>query len=95
MGQDLLGRKVRIKDGMAFKLYVEEVEKAISSAEDISELKPYAQKLRDALEKLQNTTSYLMDIAARGDPELFLADATLYLEFFVLSVSPGSGCFRP
>jgi len=81
-GQDLLGRKVRVKDGKAFKLFVEELEKTISSAEDFPDLKSYARELRDALEKLRHTTNYLMDIAAKGNPEIFLADATLYLELF-------------
>jgi len=81
-GQDLLGRKVRVKDGKAFKLFVEELEKTISSAEDFPDLKSYARELRDALEKLRHTTNYLMDVAAKENPEIFLADATLYLELF-------------
>ena len=86
--QDLLGRKVRVKDGKAFKLYVEEVEKTIASADDISDLRPYARMLRGALERLQDVTGHLMDVAAGESPELFLADATLYIEFFgIVSVA--------
>jgi butyryl-CoA dehydrogenase len=31
---------------------------------------------------LQKVTAHLKDVGKKGDPELFLADATLYLEFF-------------
>jgi len=34
------------------------------------------------LEKLQQVTEYLFGLATQGNVELFLADATLYLEFF-------------
>ena len=32
--------------------------------------------------RLQSTTSHLLSIAAKGDNEVFLADANLYMEFF-------------
>jgi butyryl-CoA dehydrogenase len=87
-GQDLLGRKVRIKDGKAFKFYVEEVRKTIAAAKDISELEPYAEALENGLETLQNVTKHLLDVASRESGEMFLADATLYLEFFgIVSVA--------
>ena len=85
-GQDILGRKVIIKDGQAYKLFIEEVHKAIAQAEKTSDLKPYAQELKEALDLLEQVTSYLVGLAAKGDPELFLADATLYLEFFSIIV---------
>ena len=31
---------------------------------------------------LQKVTAHLIEVGKKGDPELFLADATLYLEFF-------------
>ncbi len=81
-GMDLLGRKVVMKNGRAFILYLEEVGKAIEEARDIEELAPYARQLENALEKLKDVTQHLTNIAMKGDIELFLADATLYLEFF-------------
>jgi len=81
-GQDLLGRKVIMKDGRAFKLYIEEVRKTIRSAQEFTELKLYARRLEDALKMLQEITSYLTHLADKGSPEIFLADATLYLDFF-------------
>lgn len=87
-GQDLLGRKVRIKDGKAFKLYVEEVHKTIEAANDYLELLPYASDLEKALKKLQRVTKYLLDIGTNESAEIFLADATLYLELFgIVSVA--------
>jgi len=86
--QDLLGRKVRIQDGKAFALFVEEVSKTIASANEESVLKPYAEALEKALESLQKVTKYLVDLAGKERPEVFLADATLYLELFgIISVA--------
>ncbi|MBW1941558.1 MAG: acyl-CoA dehydrogenase [Deltaproteobacteria bacterium] len=87
-GIDLLGRKVLMKNGKALKLYVEEVQQTIASANDIPELKPYAEALEKALERLQNVTKHLLEVASRESAEMFLADATLYLEFFaVISIA--------
>jgi butyryl-CoA dehydrogenase len=87
-GQDLLGRKVRMKNGKAFELYMEEVKKTIGDANDIPELKPYAGALESAVEKLKEVTRHLLNMASRESAELFLADATLYLEFFgIISVA--------
>jgi hypothetical protein len=38
------------------------------------------------MDLLEEVTSHLVGLAAKGDPELFLADATLYLEFFGIIV---------
>jgi len=81
-GLDLLGRKVMMRDGKAYKLYLKEVEGAIGEAEEFEELEPYAQKLKESLGVLQKVTVHLMDVEKKETPEIFLADATLYLEFF-------------
>ncbi len=81
-GLDLLGRKVMMRDGKAYKLYLEEVQGTIRGAEKIEELESYAQKLKESLEVLQKVTIHLMDVEKKETPEIFLADATLYLEFF-------------
>jgi butyryl-CoA dehydrogenase len=87
-GLTLLGRNVMMKGGKAYKLYLEEVQKTIREAEKSEELEPYVQKLKQALETLQQVTAYLMDVQKRKTPEVFLADATLYLEFFgIISVA--------
>lgn len=87
-GLDLLGRKVTMEDGKAFHFYIEEVKKTIEAAEDLSYLKPQAHDLDNALQTLQETTAHLIRLASQGKLELFLADATLYLEFFgIISIA--------
>jgi alkylation response protein AidB-like acyl-CoA dehydrogenase len=87
-GQDLLGRKVMIKQGRALQLYGREVQKTLEQAEGVPLLSPYASRLSKAIEDLKAVTSHLTGIAAEGKVELFLADATLYLEFFgIITVS--------
>jgi butyryl-CoA dehydrogenase len=81
-GLDLLGRKVVMKNGQALRVYLEEVGETIKAAKERPALKPYAEKLSDALDSLQSVTMHLAQYAMRGDVERFLADATLYLEFF-------------
>ena len=87
-GQDLLGRKVRVKDGKAFKLYIEKLQNTIASANGFQDLEPHADALGEALKTLQKVTGHLMDVAGEKGTEVFLADATLYLELFgIISVA--------
>ena len=81
-GLDLLGRKVRMKGGRAFEIFGEEVRKTIAEAKKETELGPGACELDEALKELEKVTRHLKEVATEGDPELFLADATLYLELF-------------
>ena len=87
-GITLLGRNVTMKNGQAFKLFLGEVQATIKKAEEIPELKPLAQELKDALEKLTKITLHLIGIAQSKGPDAFLADSTLYLEFFgIISIA--------
>jgi butyryl-CoA dehydrogenase len=81
-GMDLLGRKVIMHDGQAFRLYVDEVQSAISAARKLPGLEMLADELGKTLTSLQEVTRHLVSIARQQGPEAFLADATLYLEFF-------------
>ena len=81
-GMDLLGRKVVMKNGEAMRLYIAEVETAMQEASEYEGLKPYADRLKAALEQLQNVTLFRVQFALKGEIEEFLADATLYLDFF-------------
>jgi alkylation response protein AidB-like acyl-CoA dehydrogenase len=81
-GMDLLGRKMMMKKGKAAQLYLAEVRKAIQAAQGDVELKPLAAALETALGQLEKVTTHLFGIAAKDGPEMFLADATLYLEYF-------------
>jgi len=85
---DLLGRKVIMKNSQAYKFYLSEVKKTIEEGDKDAELAPYARLLAQAVEKLEKITAHLLTLAMQGNPELFLADATLYLELFgVISIA--------
>jgi butyryl-CoA dehydrogenase len=81
-GMDLLGRKMMMKKGKAAQLYLAQVRKAIREAQDDMELKPFADQLQSAVGQLEKVTAHLFGVAAKEGPEMFLADATLYLEYF-------------
>jgi alkylation response protein AidB-like acyl-CoA dehydrogenase len=85
-GLDLLGRKVVMKNGQAMRLYFEEVQGAIQAALPYEPLRPYAERLKEALERLQNVTMNRVQCAMQGNVDVFLADATLYLELFGIVV---------
>jgi butyryl-CoA dehydrogenase len=80
-GMDLLGRKVIMKEGRAFVLFLEEVRAAMDAA-NRSDLQPFVEQLGNGLNALQDVTLHLISLAQEKGPEHFLADATLYLEFF-------------
>ena len=80
-GMDLLGRKVTMKKGAAAKIYLEEIQKAVEEASVSEDLKLYASQLDEAVTLWKTVTNGLLGIAAKGEIDLFLADATLYLEF--------------
>ena len=81
-GMDLLGRKVIMKNGQAFLLFINEIEDTIGAAHQYNELREFANDLNTTLTSLQDVTQYLITLAQQQGPEAFLADATLYLEFF-------------
>jgi len=81
-GMDLLGRKVTMKNGQAFLLYINEVQETIAAAGKIKDLERFAKDLNGSLTTLQEVTQHLITIAGQDGPEIFLADATLYLELF-------------
>lgn len=85
---DLLGRKAIMKNGKAMAVYIEEVSKSIAAAKKYENLQPLAAQLEDSLKNLQDITMHLVGIAMSGRPDVFLADATLYLELFgIIAVS--------
>ena len=78
----LLGRNVTMKNGQAFKIFIEEVGKIVAEADRDEILKPYGQQLAKSLDRLQEVTNHLLGLAMMGNLDLFLADATLYIELF-------------
>ena len=86
-GLDLLGRKIIIKNGKSLQLLVVEILKTIEKANSIDRLKPFAQKLHVYLGKTDTVTKHLLGLASK-DLEIFLSDATLYLELFgIMTIS--------
>lgn len=81
-GMDLLGRKVIMQEGRAFKLFGKTVRETIAAAEEHGELAPYAAQLAGELASLEDVTLHLIGVAGEKGPSVFLADATLYLELF-------------
>ncbi len=81
-GMDLLGRKVIMKEGKAFLFFQEEVRKDLDAARGLAALQPLVQKLEAAMQTLEQTTLKLGGLFAQKGVEVFLADATLYLEMF-------------
>ena len=81
-GMDLLGRKMTMKQGKSVQLYFAEVRKTIAIAEKDPVLKPYGAMLESALGYLEKVFAHLLGIVMQGKIELFLADATIFLEFF-------------
>ncbi len=78
---DLLGRKVVRNQGGALIAWLAELEVAIEAARN-QDLGDLADDLAAARDTLQETTMCLSGLAMQGKVDLFLADATLYLELF-------------
>jgi len=84
--QDLLGRKMTMKNGKAAQLLFAEISHAIADAQTYDDLKPYADQLASELKRTQEVFGVLMPHALNGDTERYLADATLFLEMFGIVV---------
>ncbi len=86
-GLDLLGRKLTLHGGKGMQYLREEILATIedakaSATEDLGKM---ATDLEAALRQVQQVNASLLPLALQ-DKELFLADATLYLEFFGIVV---------
>jgi len=85
-GLDLLGRKVLPENGKALTLLMQEVKAVIDQAIGRAALTPSAEALAQRVAALHQTTMHLIQLAMSKPAEVFLADATLYLEFFGTAV---------
>jgi alkylation response protein AidB-like acyl-CoA dehydrogenase len=83
-GQDILGRKVRMNDGKAFALFLDEIKATLAAARKHAVLAKQADELEEAARSLKDVTSFLIGASPKLGAEVFLADATLYLELFGL-----------
>ena len=82
--QDLLGRKMMLNNGEGAKLLMEEIKKTIDEASQNNDLKEWAASLDKKLEETQKILFHLIPFASKGDYEKFLADASIFMEFFSL-----------
>jgi butyryl-CoA dehydrogenase len=79
-GLDLLGRKVTMRNGAAYRAFIAAVEAALADAGELEALSEARTALGEAVALLDEVTEALLKAAASGETEAFLADATLYLE---------------
>lgn len=84
--QDLLGRKVTMKNGKALELLSIEIMKTIQYASEIESLKKYSKTLESKLLLTQKVLAHLMPNALKGDYERYLADASVFMEFLSLII---------
>ena len=84
--QDLLGRKMTMGNGEGAQLLMAEVMETIQAASQFDALKGYAKILGDKLQLTQKILGHLMPFAMKGDYERFLADASIFMEFFSLVI---------
>ena len=78
-GIDLLGRKTTMQKGKAAQLFAAELAKTIEEATPYPAFQPLIEQLQTASFKAQKLTTHLIGVAATNT-EVYLADATLYLE---------------
>ena len=76
---DLLGRKVLMEDGAAFKLFAGRVAGTIGEARAHEGLAGFAEALELRFQRLAEVTRTLW---SAGDPQLTMANASVYLEAF-------------
>jgi alkylation response protein AidB-like acyl-CoA dehydrogenase len=76
---DLLGRKVLMEDGAAFKLFAGRVAETVGKASAHEALADFAEDLERRFLRLAEITRTLW---AAGNPQLALANASVYLEAF-------------
>jgi len=79
---DLLGRKVVMANGKAMVLLVDKIKETMKVAGTYDEFKPYIKILGSKLQDTQEIMKYLLQYAMKGEHEKFLADATIFMEFF-------------
>jgi len=79
---DLLGRKITMKNGKALQLLAVEIQETIKAANEHAELQPYANILLENLGMTQKVIAHLTPHAMQGNYERFLADASIFMDFF-------------
>jgi len=84
--QDLLGRKITMNNGEGLKLLLNEILTTVAKANNHPELKPYADSISAKIKLSEKVLTSLMPHALKGDFEKYLADASVFMEFFSLII---------
>jgi butyryl-CoA dehydrogenase len=79
-GLDLLGRKVTMQQGAAFRLLLGKIQQTVKAASADPALAEHAVSLGKAADAAAKTTMTLGAAAMNGQVDLFMANAHLYLE---------------
>jgi len=79
-GLDLLGRKVTMKNGAAFRLLLATITATSTQSADDLNLAEYSAALLKMTARVAMTTQILSGAATKGNTELFLANASTYLD---------------
>jgi butyryl-CoA dehydrogenase len=80
--QALLGREIRRNDGRSWSYLKKEMEATIRRASPISGLGIYANKLMNDIAELDTTIKHLLKLPHKEGEEVFLSDATIFMELF-------------
>lgn len=84
--QDLLGRKMTMKNGAATIALMQEISKTLQEAATYEDLKKYVELLQKETGRIQQVMQKLLPFAMQGQIERFLADANLFMEMAGLIV---------
>jgi hypothetical protein len=80
----LLGREVFRNDKIALKLWHSEVQETLELANEIKELQAFVEEFKEKLNIFAKLNEHLEKISEEGNSEIFLKDATAYMEMFGL-----------
>lgn len=79
---DLLGRKVPMAEMAGYRAFLAEMESSCDEAMDCERLTTYADQLREAMQRLDRTTTTLLEATKAKAADQILANATHYLDAF-------------
>ena len=80
----LLGREVFRNDKIALKLWHSEVQETLELSNEIKELQAFVEEFKQKLNIFDKLNEHLEKIYGEGNSEIFLKDATAYMEMFGL-----------
>lgn len=79
---DLFGRKIRMENGAAFQVVLQEMKKGVTEGAEVEELASYAEAVNRSIAALEELTYFLLERTSGADAYLAYSWATPYLEIF-------------